>query len=209
MEGKKKTDPKTVVGAIFLVAIFVFGFAFCSNIKNSSGDSTTSTINKMDTSVSSAAVKTDLRSPEKKFIDDKMDSLIRSASSLVDLTWNTTVAESVDNYQLGQLSAESTISDLELAKQLYNSKITELENFKAPDNLDFSASAKIFMDATIESLSKAIQGRIEVIDYLIESVNKGSLGEDTAKEIQTRLIVPNTNLEIAANHYKQLLENID
>lgn len=209
MEKKKKTDPKTVVGAIFLVAIFVFGFAFCSNIKNSSGDSTTRKTNKVDNSVSTAAVNTDLRSPEKKFIDDKMDGLIRSVSSLVDLTWNTTVAESVDNYQFGQLSAESTISDLGLAKQQYNSKIAELENFKAPESLDFSASAKIFMDATIESLSKAIQGRIEVIDYLIEAVNKGPLGENTANEIETRLIVPNTNLEIAANHYKQLLEEIN
>lgn len=42
-EHEKKTDPKTIVGAIFLVIIFLMVFGFCSNIgKNSNSNSKSS-----------------------------------------------------------------------------------------------------------------------------------------------------------------------
>ncbi|WP_055108943.1 hypothetical protein [Paenibacillus ihumii] len=181
-----------------LILLFVSLLAGCGEVKNTEAKDS-GTVKQ---------TKTDKRSPELKFVEDDLDSLIRSTSSLVDQTWKTSVAESIDNYQFGLLSAESTISDLELAKQQYNSKITELEGFETPNDLELTASAKIFLDGTIENLSKAIQGRVEVIDYLIDSVNKGSLGQDTVKEIESRLIVPNTYLQQAANSYANLLENI-
>lgn len=156
-----------------------------------------------------APVTTDSRTPEKKFVEDELDSLIRSTSSLVDLSWKTSVAESIDNYQFGLLSAESTISDLELAKQQYNNKIEELDNFNVPNDLSFNDSVSSFISGTLESLAKAIEGRIEVIDYLIESVNAGAINDKTAQEIETRLIVPNANLQLAAKNYGLVFENVD
>lgn len=199
---------KKVLSILFLVAILSgCGSTTKTEVSNNNHQVTKPATEPATESVTKQ-VTTDFRSPEKKFVEDEFDSLIRSTSSLVDLTWNTTVAESIDNYQFGLLNAESTISDLELAKQQYNSKITELEGFETPNDLELTASAKIFLDGTIENLSKAIQGRIEVIDYLIDSVNKGPLGQDTVKEIESRLIVPNTYLQQAANSYANLLENI-
>ncbi|MEF2247761.1 hypothetical protein [Paenibacillus sp. IITD108] len=154
-------------------------------------------------------VKTDLRSPEKKFIEDKMDSLIKSTSSLIDLTWKTTVSDSVDNFQFGLLSAESTVSDLELSKKQFNNKIKEIENFKIPNELDFKDEANLFISETLKSLSNAIQGRIDIIDYLIESVNANEVNEKTAQDIESRLIVSNASLQLAAKSYGLVFENVD
>ncbi len=154
-------------------------------------------------------VKTDLRSPEKKFIEDKMDSLIKSTSSLIDLTWKTTVTESIDNFQSGVLKAESTISDLELSKQQYDNKIKEIESFDFPEELNFSESAIIYINSTMENLVIAIQKRTEIIDFLIDAVNKGVINNETIQEVEMKLIVANASLDLSAKSYGMVFENLD
>ncbi|MNW38901.1 hypothetical protein D3C74_159800 [compost metagenome] len=178
-----------------LCLFFIFLLVGCGEVQ-------TTEVNSLE------APKVDRRSPELKFVEDEMDNLIRSASSLVDVTWEN-IAESMDNYQFGTLSTESIISDLELAKDQYNYKITEIRSFDAPSELEFSAAATVHINNALETLAKAIQGKIDVIDYMMVVVESGEgISQQTIDDIEGKLVLPNGLIQLAAKEYGLALENV-
>ncbi|OAB31742.1 hypothetical protein PMSD_18320 [Paenibacillus macquariensis subsp. defensor] len=202
----KKTEPKTIGCAILLVIIFIFGLAFCNNINKSSNSSSKKSD---DSKVVAVTKKVDSRTPEKKFVDDDLDRLIKSASSLTDSTWEYYVTEPLDNYSFGLATTESITTNLELAVSLFESKALEVENFEIPKELIYKAHVEEYLNKLLVDLGKAIRGRADVATHYIESINSGKFAEITEEEASNLLIMPNTHLQIAAIDYKFVLENVE
>lgn len=152
---------------------------------------------------------TDRRSPELKFVEDHLEPLIKSASSLTDSTWQYNVVEPLENYKVGSTTADSTISDINLAIDLFNNKVAELKAFQIPDDVKLDETVKTYLLQMIDDLSKAVQGRADVASVFVEKINSGEYSSLTQEDIDNLLLDSNTNLQLAVANYKFILENIE
>lgn len=152
---------------------------------------------------------TDRRSPELKFVEDHLEPLIKSASSLTDSTWQYNVVEPLENYKAGSTTADSTISDINLAIDLFNNKAAELKAFQIPDDVKLNETVKTYLLQMIDDLSKAVQGRADVASVFVEKINSGEYSSLTQEDIDNLLLDSNTNLQLAVANYKFILENIE
>lgn len=169
----------------------------------------------IDNPVVDTASQTVKVSAAKEFVDGKLDSFMRSVSSMVDTTWKSNVGEPLDNYKVGMATKEGALNDLQLAADMFELKAQEIEKFEIPSDIIYNESEprnKLVIDTlkTLKvDLAKAVRSRAEVSQKYVKKIKAGTYATMTQEEMDNLLIMPNVHLQGAVLDYKTILENVE
>lgn len=152
----------------------------------------------------------DTRSPEKKFVEDELDKLIRSVTSLTDTAWDYNVMEPLNNYLIGQTAdKDSVVFDLKLASDLLSIQHNKVSTYEVPSDLVFKEHVQTYLDKLFVDLAASVKARMDVIEVYKEAITDDKILTMTQEEFDNLLIPANTNIQIAAIDYKFVLENVE